>query len=94
MPKFLVVHPMASPATIEEATPIARKAKKTNTNVDAYWVGSWLQLNEDGKMTKILCEWNAVSPEAIMEEIKKVPELKVEGIYPMAKIDSEDYRSA
>ena len=35
-----------------------------------------------------------MSPEAIVEEIKKVPELKVEGIYPIAKIDSEDYRSA
>lgn len=93
MSKFMVVHPMDNPATIEEATPLAQKAKKMNSNVDAYWVGSWLQLNQEGKVTKILCEWNAVSPEAVLEEVKKVPELKVDGIYPLAKIDSEDFRS-
>ena len=93
MPKFMVVHPMDDPVTIEEARPIAQKAKKMNTNVDAYWVGSWLQLNEEGKTTKVLCEWNAVSPEAVLDEVKKVPELVVDAIYPIAKIDSEDFRS-
>lgn len=92
MPKFLVVHPLPSPPTIEEATPLAQKAKAMNTDVNAYWVGSWLQLNNEGKVSKILCEWNAVNAEAIKNELAKTPELPVEGIYPMAKIDSEDFR--
>jgi hypothetical protein len=92
MPKFLAVHAIP-PTTIEDATAIAKNAKTANTDPgNAYWVGSWLQLNEEGKITKILCEWNAVDIEAVRKELAKVPKLPVEGVYPMAKIDSEDYR--
>ena len=45
MPKFLAVHPLPAPASIEEATPLGKKVKASCT-VDAYWVASWLQLNE------------------------------------------------
>jgi hypothetical protein len=92
MPKFLAVHTLPAPVTIQEATPLAKKAKAANTAVDAYWVSSWLQLNEAGKIHKILCEWNAVDAQAVRRELAKVPEFPVDGIYPMAKIDSEDYR--
>ena len=91
MGKFLVVHPLPSPVTVEEATPIA-KAVKANSNIDAYWVGSWSQLNEQGKITKILCEWNAKDAESIKKIVSKIPQLPTEGVYPMAKVDAEAYR--
>ena len=91
MPKFLAVHPLPTPATIEEATPLGKKVK-ANSTVDAYWVASWLQLNEEGKVVKTLCEWSAVNVEAIKKVLAKVPELPTEGIYPLMKVDSEDFR--
>ncbi len=58
MPKFIAVHPLKTPVTGEEVTPLAKKAKAGNS-LDAYWVSSWLQLNDEGKITKIFCEWDA-----------------------------------
>jgi len=91
MPKFLAVHSFP-PTTIEDGTQMAKQVKAINTNINAYWVGSWLQLNEEGKIVKIFCEWNAVSAEAVRKEISKVPNLPVDGVYPMVKIDAEDSR--
>ena len=34
MPKFLVVHTLPAPATVEEATPLAKKVK-ANSTLDA-----------------------------------------------------------
>lgn len=90
MPKFLAVHPLPAPVTLEEAAP-AGKLAKANSTVDAYWLGAWTQNNEEGKIVKILCEWNAVNIEAVREVLAKVP-IPVEGIYPMTVVDSEDYR--
>ena len=90
MPKFLAVHPLSIPITFEEATPIAKKAKAEST-LDAYWVGAWSQLDETGKITKIMCYWNGASIEAVRNVLAKVP-CPVEGIYPLAIVDGEDYR--
>jgi hypothetical protein len=91
MPKFLAVHVLPSPVTFEEGTPLAKKVKANNT-VDAYWVRSVCQLNKEGKIVKLLCEWNATNIEAIRKVLAKIPELSTEGIYPMAIIDAEDFR--
>lgn len=91
MTKFLAVHPLPAPATVEEATPLGKKAK-ANATVDAYWVRSWCQLNKEGKIVKILCEWNAVNKEAVRKVIARVPEMPLEGIYPMIVGASEDFR--
>ena len=91
MPKFLAVHPLSAPATIEEATPLGKKVM-ANCTLDAYWVYSWLQLNEEGKVVKTLCEWSAVDVEAIKKVLANIPELPTEGIYPLAKVDSDDFR--
>jgi len=91
MPKFLAVHPMPKPVTVKEATLGGKKAK-ANVTLDAYWVRSWAQLNEEGKIVKILCEWNAVDAGAVRKVLAKVPELPVEGVYPMMIVDSEDFR--
>jgi hypothetical protein len=91
MGKFLAVHPLPSPITLEEGTPIA-KAVKANSSVDAYWVGSWAQLNQQGKITKLLCEWDAKDAESINKIMSKIPQLPTEGVYPMVKVDAEAYR--
>ena len=91
MGKFLAPHTLPSPMTVEEATPIA-KAVKANSSADAYWVGSWLQMNEQGKVTKLLCEWDAKDAESIRKIFAKIPQLPVDGIYPMGKVDAEAYR--
>jgi hypothetical protein len=75
---------------MEEATPLGKKAKSLCT-ADAYWVSSWAQLNDEGKIVKILCEWNGID----LETVKKVIEesgMPTEGVYPMTKVDSEDFR--
>lgn len=94
MGKFLAIHPLPSPVTLEEAAPIA-KAVKASSTLDAYWVGSWAQLNNEGKITKILCEWDAKDIESIqkvLKEVLKIVSVPTEGIYPMAKVDAEIYR--
>ena len=90
MPKFLAVHPLPTPVTLAEATP-AGKAAKANSTVDAYWVGAWAQCNEEGKIVKILCEWNATNAEEVRKVLAKVP-IPLEGVYSMMKVDAEDYR--
>ena len=94
MGKFLVVHTLPSPATIEEAGAIG-KAAKANHTVDAYWVGAWSQLNEQGKITKIFCEWDAkdsASIRKVADKVNSIVKLPIDGIWPMAKVDGETYR--
>jgi hypothetical protein len=91
MGKFLAIHLLPSPITLEEGTPIA-KAVKANSNVDAYWVSSWAQLNQQGKIIKLFCEWDAKDAESINKIMAKIPQLPTEGVYPMAKVDAEAYR--
>jgi len=91
MGKFLAVHPFPSPITLEEGAPIA-KTVKANSNMNAYWVGSWAQLNQQGKITKLLCEWDAKDAESIKNVVSKIHQLPTEGVYPMAKVDAEAYR--
>jgi hypothetical protein len=91
MSKFLVAHTLPSPMTVEEGTPIG-KAVKANSNTDAYWVGSWLQMNEQGKITKLLCEWDAKDVDSMRKIFAKIPQLPVDGIYPMSKLDAETFR--
>ena len=90
MGKFLAVHPLPA-LTLEEGAPIA-KAVKANSNMEAYWVGSWAQLNEQGKITKLFCEWDAKDAESVRNVCAKIPQLPTEGVYPMAKVDAEAYR--
>jgi len=91
MGQFLAIHTLPSPVTTEEATPIA-KAVKANSSADAYWVSSWLQLNEQGKITKIFCQWDAKDAGSIRKIVGKIPQLPTDGIYPIAKVDAEAYR--
>jgi len=91
MPKFLVVHPVPIPATIEEVTPIG-KAFKGLSNKNAYWVKSWAIFDEDGKITKILCQWDAKDMDSVKKLTDKVEAIPTEGIYPMGIFHGEDFR--
>lgn len=90
MPKFLAVHPMPTHPTFAELMPIGRMVKEKST-VDAYWVRSYAQLNEEGKIVKLFCEWNAKKIEDIRKLLADIP-IETEGIYPMSIVDSEDFR--
>ena len=90
MPKFLAVHPLPKPASVEEATPLGKKAKSLCT-ADTYWVQSWAQLNNQGKIVKILCEWNGKDLKTVKNVVEKAG-MPTEGVYPMMKVDSEDFR--
>ena len=90
MAKFMAVHPLPAPATIAELTPVAKLAK-ANSTVDAYWVGAWSQLNEEGKIVKILCQWNAPNVEEVRKVVATLP-CPTEGVYPLMMVDAEDFR--
>ncbi|MEM3640762.1 MAG: hypothetical protein QXH37_02405 [Candidatus Bathyarchaeia archaeon] len=91
MAKFLAVHTLHAPAMPKEVTPFGKKAK-AKTTVDAYWVRSWAQLNDEGKIVRIFCEWNAKDADAVLKVMAQVPELPLDGLYPMMIVDSEDFR--
>ena len=92
MAKFIAVHPLETPLTSDEVAPSARRVKAEST-LDAYWVGSWLVLNEEGNIIRIYCEWDGKDAESIRSVLaKSAPELPTEGVYPMGEIHGEDYR--
>lgn len=66
--------------------------KRTNLcTADAYWVQSWSQLNEKGKIVKIFCEWNGKDLKTVKNLVEKVG-MPTEGVYSMMKVDSEGFR--
>ncbi len=93
MPKYIAIHPLAEPTPPQEAGPIAKHVKSL-CNKDCYWVSSWVQLDETGNAVKTFCEWDAKDMQtvsAMMKELEKAG-LPLEGVYPMMKMEPEDYR--
>lgn len=91
MRKYIAEHTMPRPTTFEEATPLVKKMLE-NEGQDAYWVGSWAQTNEEGKVLKIFCEWNAKDEGSIRQIFDKVPEFPLDNVHPLTKIDSAEFR--
>jgi hypothetical protein len=75
----------------EAVAPLARKVA-ANATLEAYWVGTQVQLNDEGKVTRFICEWNAKDAKSVEDVFAKVPELPYDGVYPMTKLDSIDFR--
>jgi hypothetical protein len=75
----------------EAVGPLAKKVA-ANATLEAYWVGTQVQLNEEGKVTRFICEWNAKDAKSVEDVFAKVPELPYDGVYPMTKLDSVDFR--
>ncbi len=90
MAKFLAVHTMPKPMTVEEVAGIAKTAKSGST-LDAYWVSSWGQLDDERKVVRIFCEWNAKSAETVRKVIDE-GHIPCDGVYAMMKVDAEDFR--
>ena len=92
MAKLIAIHTLKAPMTGEEIAPVA-KAVKANNTPNAYWVKSWLQMNEQGKVTRIICEWDGKDATSVAKALKEsAPDLPVDGVYPMGEIQSESYR--
>ncbi len=94
MAKFILYHPLPIPMDLAQVEPVARLAKR-HSGADAYWVGSWVQLDAQGKAVRIVCEWDAKDLATVAAITKKLVQeipVPVEGPYPMIKVDGETYR--
>jgi len=95
MGKLFVTHTMPSPIPISQVVQVTNAAKD-NSNSDAYWVGCWIQLDDKGDVSKIICEWESKNFKSLkirLEKIKKaIPGFKIDGPYIMTKIDEDPYR--
>ncbi|HER24306.1 MAG TPA: hypothetical protein ENO17_04560 [Candidatus Atribacteria bacterium] len=95
MAKFLLTHALPSPIPLAQAEAVA-KAAKAQSNSDAYWIGSWVQLDDKGDISKIICEWDAKDVDSLNKPLKQIvkafPGIPVDGPYPMMKVDGESYR--
>ena len=87
----MAVHTLPEPMENEAVAPLARKVA-ANATLEAYWVGTQVQLNDEGKVTRFICEWNAKDAKSVEDVFAKVPELPYDGVYPMMKLDSIDFR--
>ena len=95
MSKQIVFHELAAPISCSQADEVA-KAAKAVSYADVYWVGAWVQNDEQGNVAKIVCEWDskdAGSLKKVLEQMgQKFPNFPVDGPYPMEKVDGESYR--
>ena len=93
MPKFLVVHKtFPTSLSLEEGAPLLKRMA-TNMTAEAYWITSWCQANAEGKAVKVFCRWDGISLEAVRKAAAKLlPEMPVEGVYPLIALDSGDFR--
>jgi hypothetical protein len=94
MGKLFITHTMPSAIPISEVVKVTNAAKD-NSNSDAYWVGCWIQLNDKGDVSKIICEWESKDFKSLkirLEKIKKsIPGFEIDGPYIMTKIDNDPY---
>ena len=93
MPKFLVVHvPFPTPMPLEQAVPLLKRASGSMT-AEAYWISSFCQANAEGNAVRAYCRWDGTSLEAVRNATAKLlPEMPVEGVYPLVILDSGDFR--
>ena len=91
MSKFIAIHPVDPPASMDSVVPVAKKAK-AGVTTDAYWVKSWCKLNNNGEVTAIYCEWDGKDAQSVRDDVaQSIPELPGE-VSPMAEIQGEDFR--
>ena len=92
MPKYLAIHPVDPPVNTDDVVPIAKKAKNA-VSADAYWVKSWLQLSDEGKVTAVYCEWDGKDADSVKNTLSgTIPELPFSSVTQMAEIHGEDFR--
>ncbi len=77
--------------TPEEINPLVQELLR-HESLDAYWVESWTETNDEGKALRIYCEWNAKNEDAVKKVFAKVPAFPVDHIRPLTKFDSDSFR--
>ena len=88
MAKFMAVHTFSTPISREEANYLGRKVREKVT-ADTYWVSSWVQLDNEGKITQIICEWNAKDAKSTFDLLAgSGVNIPLDGVYPMAIVDA------
>jgi len=85
IPKFLAVHEMAEPISVEVAATMGRKVRDLTTQ-EVRWISTWIQLTEEGLIKRIYCCWESPDAESI-KRILNEAQFPLEGIYPMAVVD-------
>ena len=93
MPRFIAIHPVHPTVDAEAVGPIAKKCK-AGLSLDACWVKSWLQLTDEGKVSKVFCEWDGKDAASVRKSLAaSIPELPpTEGVFQVAEIRGEDFR--
>ncbi len=92
MAKFIAIHPVEPPASMDAIGPLARKTKLASS-ADAYWVKSWVQFNDDGDVIAVYCEWDGKDAETIKSALTcAIPELPFREVSRMTEIHSEFFR--
>jgi len=92
MAKYLAVHPVDPPVSMDAVGPLAKKAK-AGVSPDAYWVKSWCELNDNGEVTAVYCEWDGKDAQTVRDAlIRLIPELPFSKVSTMAEIQGEDFR--
>lgn len=82
IPKFITIHPVDPPVSRGAVVSIAKKCK-AGVSLDAYWLSSLLQLNDEGEVTKLFCEWDGKDAESVRNSLPaSIPEFPpAEGIF-------------
>ena len=92
MAKYLAVHPVDPPVGMDAVGPLAQKAK-AGVTPDAYWVKSWCELNDNGEVTAVYCEWDGKDAQTVKDALTRlIPELPFSKVSTMAEIQGEDFR--
>ncbi len=92
MAKYIAVHTLPKPMTPEEINPLVQELLR-HESLDAYWVESWTETNDEGKALRIYCEWNGKNKQAVEKVFAKVPAFPLDHIRPLAKYDSDSFRT-
>ena len=87
MPKYVAIHPVEPPVDKEAVASVATKCK-ASLSTDAYWVKSWLQLDESGRVSRVFCEWDSKDEETLRKTLlASIPELPpTEGVFEITEI--------
>jgi hypothetical protein len=60
---------------------------------EAYWVSSFCQADAEGNAIRAYCRWDGKSLESVRNAVDKlIPEMPVEGVYPLVTLDSGDFK--
>ena len=70
VPKYMAIHKL--PETMKsEAVELLTRNVAANSTLDAYWVGTLVQLDDEGQVLRFICEWNAKDVKSVEDVFTK-----------------------